>query len=112
MANKDHHEAVFLARMRLEDPSREVVETAINTLGTLQARDTVNNLVDIFYAEPDLRTIVIQALAKMGGDDAEKLLMGATNLFFGKNLDMISMVFISVKKKMPPVMDSSNPTRG
>lgn len=78
-----------IAFLNLDDPDQDVVKFAIITLGSLKSEESMRKLVDLFYAQPDLRTTILQALAMIGGADAEKLMSGATFLRFGGNLGRI-----------------------
>ncbi|GEM_PF-5561242 len=86
MTKINKHEAAILAKLRLHDSDGKVVEGAINILGQLAQQDTTDELIDLFYAEPALRPSIINALGRIGGDEAEKLLIGATRFYFGGNV--------------------------
>jgi HEAT repeat protein len=73
----DAKEGVFLARLKLNDKEPEVVETAVNVMGNLQARDHADDLIELLFVESRYRSAVIQALAKIGGEKAESLLLAA-----------------------------------
>ena len=79
MAKLNSQEAVMLAKMRLHDESRDVVDTAITILGQFGAQEHGRDLVDLFYAEPSLRLTVTNALGRIGGGEAEKLLLPAAS---------------------------------
>jgi len=89
MTKLNTQEALILAKMRLRDSSQRVVEAAIQTIGQLGNEDDVSELVDLFYAEPELRSAIINALSRIGGKDSEKLLIGATHLRYGGALGKI-----------------------
>ncbi len=88
-AKLDPEEAARLASDFLLDESREVIEAAITTLGTLQAQHAVPKLVDLFYSEESLRPTIINSIARIGGPEAEALLLPATKFRFGKHLGAI-----------------------
>ena len=83
LAKLDPKEAVFLARKRLGDPDPGVIETAIQLLGSLQARDHADDLIEVLYVDARYRAAVVQALAKIGGEPAESILLAALR-FRGK----------------------------
>ena len=85
LARIDKEEAEFLAKMSLNDQDDLVVRAAINTLGNLKSIEAEKNLIDLFFARPELRLPIIEALASIGGDEAEEILIGSTFLRFGGN---------------------------
>ena len=89
MAKLNPHESMILAKMRLHDENKEVVETAVGVLGQLGTEEHSRELVDLFYAEPSLRLPIINALGRIGGPEAEKLLLPAANYRYGGNLGKI-----------------------
>lgn len=76
-------EAVFLARQKLNDPEPEVVECAVNVLGNLQAREHIDDLLEVLFVDSQHRQTVIKALAQIGGEKAESILL-ASLAFRGK----------------------------
>lgn len=89
MAKLDKNEAAILADMCLFDDSKEVVESAIHILGQLGLGEKISELVDLFFAEPMLRMSIVNALARVGGDEAEKLLLDAARFKGGGHLGRI-----------------------
>ncbi len=89
MAKLNPTETVILAKMRLHDEDKEVVEGAIAALGQLGTEEHVRELIDLFYAEPSLRLTIINALGRIGGAEAEKLLLPAAAYRYGGNLGRI-----------------------
>ncbi|MCB1155327.1 HEAT repeat domain-containing protein, partial [bacterium] len=89
MPKVDATEAGHMAANFLQDPSKDVVEVAINTLGMLQDQSAAGKLIDLFYADPDIRAAVINALGKIGGKEAEELMLPATRFRFGGHLVQI-----------------------
>lgn len=86
MSKLDSQEALILAKMRLHDGDKDVVEAAIQTIGQLGSAENTAELIDLFYAEPGLRNAIVNALGRIGGEEAEKLLSGATRFRMGGNL--------------------------
>jgi len=79
IAKLDQNEGVLLAKMRLHDSDPVVAEASISILGQMGGPDDLPALVDLFYAEPRLRIPVVNALGRIGGEEAENLLSGAAH---------------------------------
>jgi HEAT repeat protein len=78
LAKLDANEGVLLAKLRLSDGEPLVAEAAINVLGQSGNGEVVPSLIDLFYAEPRLRTPVLHALGRIGSEECEKVLIEAT----------------------------------
>jgi HEAT repeat protein len=89
LAKMDPEEGTFLARLRLTDPDPMVIKAAISTLGNLKAEGAEHDLVDLFYAQHDLQSTIVNSLALIGGQEAESLMVGATKMRFGGHLGRI-----------------------
>jgi HEAT repeat protein len=89
LAQMDSNEGIFLARLRLTDPSELVIKAAISTLGKLKADGADKDLIDLFFAQPELRATILSALALIGGSETEDLLIVATKFRFGGNTGRI-----------------------
>ena len=73
----------------MTDSDIEMVQSAIATLGNLKAEEAQNDLIDLFFAQPDLRPAILTALASIGGSEAESIMIPATHIRFGGNLGRI-----------------------
>lgn len=85
-------DAEWAARMAIDhllDQSPEVVESCVTLLGALRSQDAVPKLVDLFYSEEKLRSAIIASLSRIGGPEAESLLLTATRFRGGKHLGAI-----------------------
>ena len=89
LSRLDPQEGAFLARLRLTDVDPEMVKSAISTLGNLRVEGSENDLIDLFFAQPELRTSILTALASIGGLESEKIMVAAAKLRFGGNLGRI-----------------------
>ena len=90
LARISPEQAASLARMTLHnDEPPEMVKTAIAVLGTLKDATVEQELIEMFYAEPQYRQVIVDALSKIGGADSEELMLGATRIALGGNLGRI-----------------------
>lgn len=83
LASIEPEEGAFLARLRLTDQDILVAKAAISTLGKVRADGSQGDLIDLFFAKPELRESIINALGNIGGKEAEDLLINATKLRMG-----------------------------
>jgi HEAT repeat protein len=90
LAKLDVNEGLALARLRLSDSESVVAEAAVAVLGANGGPDAAPSLIDLFFAEPSLRVAIITALSRIGGADAEKMLLPAVGYFRGGALGKIA----------------------
>ncbi len=84
LAGMDPDQGAFLARTHLTDPDSTVSKAAVATLGKLKLKGSQRDMVDLFLApKPELHMAIINALANIGGKEAEELLSYASYLRFG-----------------------------
>ncbi|MDP8224930.1 MAG: HEAT repeat domain-containing protein [Candidatus Lernaella stagnicola] len=89
MTRLDENEGRMLSKMRLGDSDKRVREAAVTVIGQLGGPDDVPALIDLFYAEPDLRAQIVKTLGRVGDTHAEQVLIGAASIRYGGNLGKI-----------------------
>jgi len=89
MSKVDENEGMLLAKMRLSDEDPIVAEAAIGIVGQFGHAEDSPALIELFYKQEKLQLPIINALGRLGGEEAEKLLAGAAHFRYGGKVGKI-----------------------